>query len=90
MRDKDYPMQTTVDGEDAPILGSVLPFPEEGEGEHKMNEFPMQTTIEDEEDSPFSDAIFDVIYYSVLGVFFMIITALVVHLLVQKLIVIGG
>lgn len=86
---KSYPMQTTVDGEDAPALGSVLPFPKEGEGEHKMDEFPMQTTIEGEEDSPFSDAIFDVIYYSALGVFSMIITALVVHLLVQWLII-GG
>lgn len=85
---KDYPMQTTVDGEDSPALGSVLPFPKEGEGETKMDEFPMQTTIEGEEDSPFSDAIFDVIYYSALGVFSMIITALVVHLLVQW--VIGG
>lgn len=85
---KDYPMQTTVDGEDTPALRSVLPFPKEGEGETKMDEFPMQTTIEGEEDSPFSDAIFDVIYYSALGVFSMIITALVVHLLVQW--VIGG
>lgn len=86
---RDYPMQTTVDGEDAPILGSVLPFPEEGEGEPKMDEFPMQTTIEGEEDSPFSDAIFDVVYYSALGVFSMILTVLVVHLLVQRLII-GG
>lgn len=85
---KDYPMQTTVDGEDVPILGSVLLFPKEGEGEPKVDEFPQQTTIEGEEDSPFSDAIFDVIYYSALGVFSMIITALVVHLLVQW--VIGG
>lgn len=85
---KSYPMQT-VDGEDAPALGSVLPFPKEGEGEHKMTDFPMQTTIEGEEDSPFSDAVFDVIYYSALGVFSMIITALVVHLLVQWLII-GG
>lgn len=86
---RDYPMQTTVGGEDAPILGSVLPFPEEREGEHKMDHFPMQTTVEGEEDSPLGDAIFDVIYYSALGVFSMIITALVVHLLVQWLIV-GG
>lgn len=85
---KDYPMQT-VDREDAPILGSVLPFPKEGEGEPKMDEFPMQTTIEGEEDSPFSDAIFDVVYYSALGVFSMILTVLVVHLLVQRLII-GG
>lgn len=85
---KSYPMQTTVDGEDAPALGSVLPFPKEEEGEPKMDEFPMQTTIEGEEDSPFSDAIFDVVYYSALGVFSMVITALVVRLLVQW--VIGG
>lgn len=87
---KDYPMQTTVDGEDVPILGSVLPFPKEGEGEPKVDEFPQQTTIEGEEDSPFSDAIFDVVYYSALGVFSMIITSLVVHLLVRWVIIIGG
>lgn len=86
---KSYPMQTTVDGEDAPALGSVLPFPKEGEGEPKMTDFPMQATIEGEEDSPLGDAIFDVIYYSALGIFSMIITALVVHLLVQ-LVVVGG
>lgn len=86
---KSYPMQTTVDGDASPILGSVLPFPKEGEGEPKMDEFPMQTTIEGEEDSPFSDAIFDVVYYSALGVFSMILTVLVVHLLVQRLII-GG
>lgn len=85
---KDYPMQT-VDGEDSPALGNVLPFPKEGEGEPKMDEFPQQTTIEGEEDSPFSDAIFDVVYYSALGVFSMILTVLVVHLLVQRLII-GG
>lgn len=86
---KDYPMQTTVDGEDAPILGSVLPFPKEGEGEPKMDGFPMQTTIEGEEDSPLGDAIFDVVYYSALGVFSMIMTAFFVCLLVGKLII-GG
>lgn len=86
---KSYPMQTTVDGDASPILGSVLPFPKEGEGEPKMDEFPMQTTIEGEKDSPFSDAIFDVVYYSALGVFSMILTVLVVHLLVQRLII-GG
>lgn len=86
---KSYPMQTTVDGEDAPALGSVLPFPKEGEGEIKMTDFPMQTTIEGEDDSPFSDAIFDVVYYSALGVFSMIVTALVVHLLAQW-VIIGG
>lgn len=87
---KSYPMQTTVDGEDLPALGSVLPFPKEGEGEPKMTDFPMQTTIEGEEDSPpFSDAIFDVIYYSALGVCSVTLTALAVHLLVQWLII-GG
>ena len=86
---KSYPIQTTVDGEDAPILGSVLPFPKEGEGEPKMDGFPMQTTIEGEEDSPLGDAIFDVVYYSALGVFSMIMTASVVRLLVGKLII-GG
>lgn len=102
---KSHPMQTTVDGEDSPILGgvlpfpkdgedtpvlgSVLPFPKEGEKNPKMDGFPLQTTIEGEEDSPFSDAIFDVIYYSALGVFSVIITALVVHLLVQW-VIIGG
>lgn len=86
---KSYPMQTTVDGEDSPVLGSVLPFPEEGEGEPKMDGFPMQTTIEGEEDSPFSDAIFDVVYYSALGVCSVTLTALAVHLLVQW-VIIGG
>ena len=82
-------MQTTVDGEDAPILGSVLPFPKEGEGETKMDEFPAQTTIEGEEDSPLGDAIFDVVYYAALGVFSVTLTALAVHLLAQWLII-GG
>lgn len=86
---KSYPMQTTVDGEDSPILGSVLPFPKEGEGEPKMDEFPPQTTIDGEEDSPFGDAIFGVVYYSALGVGFVTLTALAVHLLVQWLII-GG
>lgn len=86
---KSYPMQTTVDGEDTPVLGSVLPFPEEGEGEHKMDEFPLQTTIEGEEDSLFSDAIFDVFYYSALGVCSVTLISLSVHLLVQWLII-GG
>lgn len=89
MMSKDYPMQTTVDGEGAPILGSVLPFPEEGEGESKMDGFPMQTTIEGEEESPLGDAIFDVVYYSALGVCSVTLAALVVHLLVQWLII-GG
>lgn len=55
---RDYPMQTTVDGEDAPILGSVLPFPEEGEGEPKMDGFPLQTTVDGEEKSDFEDYCF--------------------------------
>lgn len=84
---KDYPMQTTVDGEGAPALGSVLPFPKEGEGEPKMDGFPMQTTIEGKDDSPFSDAIFDVVYYSALGVCSVTLTALVVHLLEQWVII---
>lgn len=83
---KDYPMQTTVDGEDAPILGSVLPFPKEGEGEPKMDDFPQQTTIEGEEDSPFSDSIFDGVYYVALGVFFIALTALLVQGLMAFLI----
>lgn len=86
---KDYPMQTTVDGEEAPALGSVLPFPKEGEGETRMDGFPMQTTIECEEDPPFSDAIFDVVYYSALGVCSVTLTALAVHLLAQW-VLIGG
>ena len=85
---KDYPMQT-VDREDAPILGSVLPFPKDGEGKPKMTDFPMQTTIEGEEDSPFSNAVFDVVYYAALGVGFVTLTALAVHLLAQWLII-GG
>lgn len=55
---RDYPMQTTVGGEDAPILGSVLPFPEEEEGEPKMDGFPMQTTVGGEEKSDFEDFFF--------------------------------
>ena len=86
---KSYPMQTTVDGDGSPALGSVLPFPKEGGGEPKMDECPMQTTIEGEEDSPFGDAVFDVVYYSALGVCSVTLTALVVHLLVQW-VIIGG
>lgn len=56
---KDYPMQK-VYGEDAPILGSVLPFPEEEEGEHKMDGFPIQTTVGGEEKSDFEDFFFDI------------------------------
>ena len=48
---RDYPMQTTVGGEDSPILGSVLPLPKEGEGEPKIDHFPMQTTVGGEEKS---------------------------------------
>lgn len=83
---RDYPMQTTVDGDASPILGSVLPFPKEGEGEPKMDEFPMQTTIGGEEDSPFSDAIFDGIYYVVLALFFMVLSALVAQGLIVFLV----
>lgn len=86
---KSYPMQTTVDGEDSPALGSVLPFPKEGEGEPKVDGFPMQTTIEGEEEPPLGDAIFDVVYYSALGVCSVTLTALAVHLLVQW-VIIGG
>mgnify|MGYP001773268662 CR=1 FL=1 len=87
---KDYPMQT-VDREDAPILGSVLPFPKEGEKNPKMDGFPLQTTIEGEEDSPFSDAIFDGIYYIVLVLFYMALASALVQgfsFLVRKLL--GG
>ena len=57
---KSYPMQTTVDGDASPILGSVLPFPKEGEGEPKMDGFPMQTTVGGEEKSDFEDFFFDI------------------------------
>ena len=63
---KDYPMQT-VYGEDAPILGSVLPFPEEDEGEPKMDGFPMQTTVGGEEKSDFEDYCFDIIIITMLS-----------------------
>lgn len=63
---KDYPMQT-VYGEDAPILGSVLPFPEEEEGEPKMDGFPMQTTVGGEEKSDFEDYCFDIIIITMLA-----------------------
>lgn len=64
---RSYPMQTTVDGEDAPILGSVLPFPEEGEGEPKMDNFPMQTTVGGEEKYDFEDYCFDIIIITMLA-----------------------
>lgn len=64
---RDYPMQTTVGGEDAPILGSVLPFPEEREGEHKMDHFPMQTTVGGEEPYDFEDYCFDIIIFTMLA-----------------------
>lgn len=63
---KDYPMQT-VYGEDAPILGSVLPFPEEEEGEPKMDGFPLQTTVSGEEKSDFEDYCFDIIIITMLA-----------------------
>lgn len=64
---RDYPMQTTVDGEDSPILGSVLPFPKEGEGEPKIDHFPMQTTVGGEEKYDFEDYCFDVIIITMLA-----------------------
>lgn len=64
---KSYPMQTTVDGEDAPALGSVLPFPKEGEGEPKMDGFPMQTTVGGEEPYDFEDYCFDIIIITMLA-----------------------
>lgn len=64
---KSYPMQTTVDGENAPALGSVLPFPKEGEGEPKMYHFPMQTTVGGEEKYDFEDYCFDIIIITMLA-----------------------
>lgn len=79
---RDYPMQTTVGGEDAPILGSVLPFPEEGEGEHKMDEFPAQTTIEGEEEkSDFEDYCFD-ITQGLIGIIIITMLAFIVAFMV--------
>lgn len=62
-----YPMQTTVDGEDSPILGSVLPFPKEGEGEPKIDHFPMQTTVGGEGKYDFEDYCFDIIIITMLA-----------------------
>ena len=64
---RDYPMQTTVGGEDAPILGSVLPFPEEEEGEPKMEGFPKQTTVGGEEKYDFEDYCFEIIIITMLA-----------------------
>lgn len=64
---RDYPMQTTVGGEDAPILGNVLPFPEEGEGEPKIDHFPRQTTVGGEEKYDFEDYCFDIIIITMLA-----------------------
>lgn len=64
---RDYPMQTTVDREDAPILGSVLPFPEERECEPKIDHFPMQTTVGGEEKYDFEDYCFDIIIITMLA-----------------------
>lgn len=64
---RDYPMQTTVDGEDSPILGSVLPFPKEGEGEPKIDHFPTQTTVGGEEKYDFEDYCFDIIIITMLA-----------------------
>lgn len=64
---KSYPIQTTVDGEDAPALGSVLPFPKEGEGEPKIDHFPTQTTVGGEEKYDFEDYCFDIIIITMLA-----------------------
>lgn len=64
---RDYPMQTTVGGEDVPVLGSVLPFPEEGEGEPKIDHFPIQTTVGGEEKYDFEDYCFDIIIITMLA-----------------------
>jgi|GEM_PF-4426815 len=77
---KDYPMQT-VYGEDAPILENVLPFPEEGEGEPKIDHFPMQTTVGGEEKYDFEDYCFDIIIITMLAFIaaFMVYAAFAVH-----------
>lgn len=64
---RDYPMQTTVGCEDAPIFGNVLPFPEEGEGEPKIDHFPVQTTVGGEEKYDFEDYCFDIIIITMLA-----------------------
>lgn len=78
---RDYPMQTTVGGEDAPILENVLPFPEEGEGEPKIDHFPMQTTVGGEEKYDFEDYCFDIIIITMLAFIaaFMVYAAFAVH-----------
>lgn len=78
---RDYPRQTTVDGEDSPILENVLPFPEEGEGEPKIDHFPMQTTVGGEEKYDFEDYCFDIIIITMLAFIaaFMVYAAFAVH-----------
>lgn len=76
-----YPLQTTVDGEDAPILGSVLPFPEEGEGEPKMDDFPLQTTVDGEEKSDFEDYCFDIMQ-GLIGIIIIMMLAFIAAFMV--------
>lgn len=78
---RDYPMQTTVGGKDAPILGSVLPFPEEGEGEPKIDHFPMQTTVGGKEKYDFEDYCFD-ITQGLIGIIIITMLAFIVAFMV--------
>lgn len=78
---KDYPMQT-VYGEDAPILGSVLPFPEEGEGKPKIDHFPMQTTVGGEEKSDFEDFFFFDITQGLIGIIIIMMLAFIAAFMV--------
>lgn len=78
---RDYPMQTTVGGEDSPILGSVLPLPKEGEGEPKIDHFPMQTTVGGEEKSDFEDYCFD-ITQGLIGIIIITMLAFIVAFMV--------
>lgn len=64
---KDYPTQTTVGGDDAPILGSILPFPEEREGKPKIDHFPAQTTVGGDEKYDFEDYCFEIIIITMLA-----------------------
>lgn len=79
---RDYPMQTTVGGEDAPILGNVLPFSEEGEGESKMDDFPMQTTVGGEEKSDFEDFFFFDITQGLIGIIIIMMLAFIAAFMV--------
>ena len=78
---RDYPMQTTVGGEDVPVLGSVLPFPEEGEGEPKIDHFPMQTTVGGEEKYDFEDYCFD-ITQALIGIIIIMMLAFIAAFMV--------